>query len=360
MRSLTASAKNAFSQLNFPSLALVELDFADGFVRVCNAAYTFNWDSKGNLITDTEALSSHTLYTVGLSSEITDLGSSISNGVAHVYFSRTGTSGSDRRIRTSNGSYSISVDKTQVSTLTFDFKQVQGFVDFYALGSAVDDQANSHSRIFTIASNGTITAYSGCLISDQIVLENGFTRISVKIPASFWTGSGATFYIFVGGGWTTVETKEYYYTNPTFVQDGTQWLGIGTLGSIEAITEGTALQMYGCQLTLSGIPPEVISEAFTQTYQGRSATIWLAPLTEDYVIIADPVVVFKGRMDTMDIALGETCTVTVSVESRLVDWERPRIRRFNDEDQRSEYPNDRGFRYVDQMIQKDLKWNRSN
>lgn len=185
MRSLTTAAKNAFSQLNFPSLALVELDFADGFVRLCNAGYTFKWNNY-------------------------------------------------------------------------------------------------------------------------------------------------------------------------------DWLGIGTLGSIEAISEGTALQMYGCQLTLSGIPSEVISEAFTQTYQGRSATIWLAPLTSDYVIIANPVVVFKGRMDTMDIALGDTCTVTLSVESRLVDWERPRIRRFNDEDQRSEYPNDRGFRYVDQMIQKDLPWNRSN
>lgn len=145
----------------------------------------------------------------------------------------------------------------------------------------------------------------------------------------------------------------------TFSWNGHDWLGIGNLGSIEAISEGIALQMYGCKLTLSGIPSEMISEAFTSNYQGRNAIIYLAPLTADYAFIADPVVVFKGRMDTMDIEIGATATISLAVESRLVDWDRPRIRRFNDEDQRSEYPDDRGFRYVDQMVQKDLKWGRS-
>ncbi len=144
----------------------------------------------------------------------------------------------------------------------------------------------------------------------------------------------------------------------TFAWNGHSWLGIGNLGSIEAISEGSALQMYGCALTLSGIPPEIIAEAFSSNYQGRSATIYLAPLNADYSFIADPVVVFKGRMDTMDIELGTTATVTLTVESRLVDWDRPRIRRFNDEDQRSDFPDDRGFRYVDQVVQKDLKWGR--
>jgi hypothetical protein len=145
----------------------------------------------------------------------------------------------------------------------------------------------------------------------------------------------------------------------TFHWNGVDWLGIGTLGSIEAIQEGTALQMYGCALTLSGIPTEIISTAFSEDYQGRTATIWLAPLTDDYQFIADPVVVFKGRMDTMDIEVGKTSKVTLSVESRLVDWDRPRIRRYNDADQTAEFPGDRGFRYVAQMVQKDLKWGRA-
>jgi hypothetical protein len=196
LRTLTTAAKNAFAQLNFPSLVLVELDFADGIVRLCNAAYSFTW--------------------------------------------------------------------------------------------------------------GTHTE--------------------------------------------TIEGVETAVPNV--------WIGLGTLGKIEAISEGSALQMYGCALTLSGVPSETIALALGTTYQGRPATIWLAPLTADYAFIADPVVVFKGRMDTMDVEIGATSTVTVAVESRLVDWERARIRRFNDEDQRGEFPTDRGFRYVDQMVQKDLKWGR--
>ena len=155
------------------------------------------------------------------------------------------------------------------------------------------------------------------------------------------------------GGTVRVTNAAY-----TFPWGGNDYLGIGNLGSIEAISEGSALQMYGCALTLSGIPPEIVSEAFSQNYQGRSATIWLAPLTEDYAFVADPVVVFKGRMDTMDIEIGTTATITLTIESRLVDWDKPRARRFNDEDQRFNYPDDRGFRYVDQMVQKDLKWGR--
>lgn len=142
----------------------------------------------------------------------------------------------------------------------------------------------------------------------------------------------------------------------SFSWNGYNWLGMGTLGAIEAISEGSALQMYGCQLTLSGIPSELISEAFDISYQGRSATIWLAPLNSDYSLIASPVVVFKGRMDTMDIAMGTTSTITTTVESRLVDWERPRIRRYNNQDQQAAHPGDNGMKYVAQMVSKELNW----
>jgi len=146
----------------------------------------------------------------------------------------------------------------------------------------------------------------------------------------------------------------------TVTWGGYNWLGIGNLGGIDAIQEGAALQMYGCSLTLTGIPPELIAEGLTPSdYQGRTATIYLAPLTEHYAFIADPVVVFKGRMDVADIELGETATISMTVESRLVDWERPRTRRYNHEDQIAAHPGDMGMQYVDQVVSMDLKWGRA-
>lgn len=78
-------------------------------------------------------------------------------------------------------------------------------------------------------------------------------------------------------------------------------------------------------------------------------------IMDDAVVIADPFLAFEGRLDVPDIIDdGETCTVTVSYESRLIDLERPRERRITHEDQQIDYPGDRFREYVaglqDQVI----------
>jgi len=145
----------------------------------------------------------------------------------------------------------------------------------------------------------------------------------------------------------------------TFTWGGYEWLGLGNLGQIDLIEEGAELQMYGVSMTLSGIPTDNIQRALGQHYQGRDCKVWLAPLSADYTILADPILAFSGRMDTMDISLGDTASIRMTGESRLTDWERPRIRRFNDEDQKSEYLTDRGFEFVAAMVEKNLVWGRA-
>ena len=135
------------------------------------------------------------------------------------------------------------------------------------------------------------------------------------------------------------------------------WVGIGDLGSIQVISESADLEAKGVAMALSGIPSSSISTALGEYYQGRSCKIWFAPLdpTTD-LPVADPVMVFDGRIDNMQIELDTTATITVSAESRLADWDRPRVRRFNDADQKSVYPTDRGFEFVEQMVEKELTW----
>ena len=64
-------------------------------------------------------------------------------------------------------------------------------------------------------------------------------------------------------------------------------------------------------------------------------------------------------MDTMPIEVGAQASIQLTVESRLVDWERPRDRRFNHPDQIAEYPDDKGLEYVAQMAEKELVWGRA-
>ena len=134
------------------------------------------------------------------------------------------------------------------------------------------------------------------------------------------------------------------------------WLGIGRLGSVEAIQEGDDLEARGVALTLSGIPSALLTPALTENYQGRSAKLWLAPLDSGHAVLADPVLVFSGRMDNMIVSLGETGTITLNCESRLADWSRPRVRRYNDADQQAEYAGDKGFAFVEQMVDRQIVW----
>lgn len=134
------------------------------------------------------------------------------------------------------------------------------------------------------------------------------------------------------------------------------WEGIGKLGRVEVVREGESLEARGVELTLSGIPSAYVTTALTESYQGRSAQLWLAVLSADYAVLADPVPIFAGRMDNMSIAMGETANITVRCESRLADWDRPRLRRYNDADQQAEYAGDLGFAFVEQMVDKQIVW----
>ena len=55
---------------------------------------------------------------------------------------------------------------------------------------------------------------------------------------------------------------------------------------------------------------------------------------------------------------GETLTISVSIESRLIDLERPRIWRYTSEDQKRVYPTDKGFDFVNDLQSKQIIWGR--
>lgn len=141
--------------------------------------------------------------------------------------------------------------------------------------------------------------------------------------------------------------------------DGHDWSGAGMLGSINPIEEGDELQMYGVSMALSGIPPEYVQMAIGSHYQGRDCMIWLAPFTEAGQLAADPVLAFAGRLDVMTVELGDTATISVSAESRLTDWARPRTSRFTDADQQSRYPGDKGLEFVAKVAELEIVWGRT-
>ena len=138
--------------------------------------------------------------------------------------------------------------------------------------------------------------------------------------------------------------------------NGHTWLGVGVLGSVEAMTEDVSLAATGLKLTLSGVDPAIISIALQEDYQGRDARIWFAAFNDTGALVADPALLNVWRMDNMPVARGETATVELHLESEMAAWDRPRVRRFTDADQKAEHPGDRGLEFVAEMAMRTLSW----
>ena len=154
------------------------------------------------------------------------------------------------------------------------------------------------------------------------------------------------------------DSGTHYYTNApyNFTWDGQTWTGLGRLGSINPIHETDSLEANGLQLILSVVDSTIAALALSEHYQGRPGSVWLAPLSEGYGVLADPVLLFRGRMDAMPISLGKQANIGLTIESRLADWDRPRVRRYNNADQQAEYAGDRGFEFVEALVEKQILW----
>jgi len=142
--------------------------------------------------------------------------------------------------------------------------------------------------------------------------------------------------------------------------DSVDYVGAGSLLSIGEISETSELSANGITVTLSGVTSPLITKARDEDYQGRELKVLLGAMDASNGVISDPVVIFSGFMDVMVInESGETATIQVTVENRLIEFEKTRIRRYTAEDQKIEYPNDKGLEFVAEMAEKEIVWGRS-
>lgn len=141
---------------------------------------------------------------------------------------------------------------------------------------------------------------------------------------------------------------------------GNDYIGSGNISSVTDIEETSELQANGVKFTITGIPSTYISVALTEEYQGSNATEFLGFFNDTYGLVDDPFIIFVGKVDTMSINLSDTATIELDIENRLVDWERPRISRFTNEEQQNLYSGDKGLEFVDSVAEKELFWGVDN
>jgi len=167
----------------------------------------------------------------------------------------------------------------------------------------------------------------------------------------------------------------------TLVYDSVSWYGAGNLLGVSNVEETSEIAAKGATLTLTAVPSEIISLALTQPYQGRVCNIYFGMFSrgslqqegsEAYILMEDGskimlelretglTEIFTGYMDQMVIEEGpDSSTIQLAVENRLVDLERARVARYTSAYQKSKYPTDLGFDFVESLQDQRLVWGRS-
>lgn len=134
------------------------------------------------------------------------------------------------------------------------------------------------------------------------------------------------------------------------------YIGAGSLIGISGLEEVGDLSAKSATISLSGVPTELVSLALQEPYQNRACRILFG-----VVDVTEVIEVFGGFMDTMDIEdSGDSSIITLTVESKLVQLERSKERRYTHESQQPRYSGDTFFSFVSDLQDKDVIWGRSS
>ena len=142
---------------------------------------------------------------------------------------------------------------------------------------------------------------------------------------------------------------------------GRTYIGVGDALGFTAVDETPDLGANSVSVTLSGIKDSLLEKARDTDYQGEQAFIYLGFFNSANDAFIEKVQLFRGFMDTMDINVGpETSTILLTIQNALVKLQRKQERRYTDEDQKADYPADKGFEFVAELSNKSILWGRTS
>ena len=150
-------------------------------------------------------------------------------------------------------------------------------------------------------------------------------------PIRLWTGYG----------------DKTIYTNT--------YTGSGDLLSISGLEEVADLSAKSITIGLSAISSSIVSLALQEPYQNRECTVYLG------INDLAPLEIFSGYMNTMNITdEGETSSIQLTVDSKLVRLERASNWRYTNENHQARYDGDTFFSYVTDLQDKQVVWGRES
>jgi len=185
-----------------------------------------------------------------------------------------------------------------------------------------------------VANRGSTTAFQNEIVKDQ---SHPLHLVEVYLDS-------ATYYV-------TDNFRDITYNSNTYT-------ALGFFLNFDTIEESASISASKITLGLSGVDQQYTNLFLTENYVDRRVVIRKAFIDTSNALIADPVIIFDGRMDnpviTEDTDSG-LATIGVTVSNQFVDFEKTPGRYTNHENQQLYYPGDKGFIYASQII-KDIVW----
>ena len=138
--------------------------------------------------------------------------------------------------------------------------------------------------------------------------------------------------------------------------DSLSYTGAGELLDIQNVEEDNELSSTNMTISISGLSANIVTYATTEDYQNRPLTIkmfFFHPDTDDEV---GNVILFKGRMDTLTVTDGDSFSVVISAENKLIDLTRPKNLFYTAETQNFLYSGDKGLEFVSKIREQTVNW----
>lgn len=125
-----------------------------------------------------------------------------------------------------------------------------------------------------------------------------------------------------------------------------------------SFTEETDLTKTSLNITLSGADTTFISTVLNENIVNDSVDIFRGLLDSNNALIADPILLYSGNIDTFQINESETeSNVTLTVVSHWADFDKKSGRQTNNNSQQRFFNTDVGMDFSSQTVL-DLKWGR--
>lgn len=141
------------------------------------------------------------------------------------------------------------------------------------------------------------------------------------------------------------------------VWNGDTYTGAGTFLGVSAIEETSETKAMGASVSLSGVSLTALSIVLQTVRIGNVGSLYFACLDDANALVGEPTLLFQGTADVPSINdSGDSCDISLSYESKLIELTRAKGKRFTDAAQQGLYPGDLGFAYVNWLQSRDIVW----